>query len=82
MDTNKKFCLLKNSDGNRGLAGKKKIYEILVDGTKVTFSWGMAEKTTRQTKVETFSHPAYAMQAATTKVWEKVSGGYEIAYTV
>lgn len=78
----KKFCLLKNSDGARGANGKKKIYEITVNGNTVTMSWGMAEKPNRQTKVETFSHPAYAMQAATTKVWEKVSGGYEIAYTV
>jgi len=78
----KKFCLLKDSDGARGINGKKKIYEVTVTGNTVTMSWGMAEKPNRQTKVETFIHPAYAMQAATTKVWEKVSGGYEIAYTV
>jgi predicted DNA-binding WGR domain protein len=78
----KKFCLLKNSDGARGANGKKKIYEVTVSGNTVTMTWGMAEKPNRQTKVETFSHPAYAMQAATTKVWEKVSGGYKVAYTV
>lgn len=82
MDANKKFCLLKNSDGNRGIAGKKKIYEILVDGNKVTFSWGMAEKTTRQTKTQFFYSPAGAMQAAKVQMYNKISSGYELAYAV
>lgn len=82
MDTNKKFCLLKNSDGDRGLAGKKKIYEIIVDGNKVTFSWGMAEKPNRQTKTQFFYSPTAALQAAKVQMYSKISGGYELAYSV
>jgi predicted DNA-binding WGR domain protein len=82
MDANqKKYCLIKASDGARGQDGKKKVYEITVSGLTVTMSWGMAEKPNRQTKVETFTHPAYATQFATTKVWMKRSNGYQLAYT-
>jgi hypothetical protein len=78
----KKWCLLKNSDGNRGLAGKKKIYEVTVDGTKVTYSWGMAEKSTRQTFVDYGKNETSAFQLAMMKVNFKIESGYEIAYTV
>lgn len=78
----KKWCLLKNSDGDRGLAGKKKIYEVTVDGTKVTYSWGMAEKSTRQTFVDYGYNNTAAFQLAMMKVNYKIENGYEIAYTV
>jgi predicted DNA-binding WGR domain protein len=82
MDANKKFCLLKNSDGERGFAGKKKIYEIIIDGNKLTFSWGMAEKSNRQTKVQYFYTNWAANQAAQVQMFNKINGGYELAYEV
>lgn len=78
----KKFCLLKASDGTRGQAGKKKIYEVTVHGTKVTMSWGMAEKESRQTKTEEFYSDSYARQYGAVKVQEKMDKGYELVYTV
>ena len=45
----KKWCLLKTSDGERGTNGKQKVYEVIVEGSKVITVWGMAEKTQRQT---------------------------------
>jgi predicted DNA-binding WGR domain protein len=78
----KKFCLLKISDGTRGASGKKKIYEVTVSGRKVTMSWGMAEKPNRQTKVEYGYTENDAMQIATNKVGEKLISGYQMAYSV
>jgi hypothetical protein len=82
----KKWCLIKESDGARGAAGKKKIYEVTVapagDGYSVTFSWGMAEKVTRQTKTLKLWHAGYALQTAQQQVNTKLAGGYSLAYVV
>lgn len=78
----KKWCLIKESDGARGAAGKKKIYEILVTGTKVTYSWGMAEKSTRQTSTDYGYTNGLAIQLAIQKVNAKLAGGYTLAYVV
>lgn len=81
----KKIALLKASDigpMGRGQAGKKKVYEILVSGRRVTFSWGMAEKVRRQTQTIVCVTPQAALSAALNKKWEKISGGYSVAYEV
>jgi predicted DNA-binding WGR domain protein len=78
----KKFCLLKKSDGIRGEIGKKKIYEITVSGNFLLTSWGMAEKVSRQSAKQWFATPAAAAQAANVKMYEKLGKGYELAYTV
>jgi predicted DNA-binding WGR domain protein len=77
-----KWCLLKVSDGDRGANGKKKVYEVVITGTTVTMSWGMAEKPSRQTKTMTFASEGQARQEALNKVWEKRSTGYALAYSV
>lgn len=82
---NKKWALLKASDSGpmgRGQSGKKKVYEITLDGFTLTCSWGMAEKTTRQTSVRTFRTTQAALVAAYEKLGAKVQGGYQIAYAV
>jgi predicted DNA-binding WGR domain protein len=78
----KKWCLLKTSDGARGQAGKKKVYEVTVSGTTVTMSWGMAEKPNRQTKVIRTYTAQGATAEAMNKVYEKIASGYVLAYTV
>lgn len=78
----KKWCLLKTSDGERGSNGKQKVYEVIVDGTKVITVWGMAEKTQRQTAVKQVYSESYARQLAFIKVQEKLEKGYELAYAV
>lgn len=78
----KKWCLLKESDGGRGAAGRKKVYEVTVDGTIVRTSWGMAEKATRQSEVKNVYSESYARQLAFMKVQEKLDKGYELAYSV
>lgn len=77
-----KWALLKISDGNRGANGKKKIYEIVVEGNKVTFSWGMAEKPARQTSVIYAANENAAVWEAKQKLWDKVGSGYTVAYHV
>jgi hypothetical protein len=81
----KKIALLKASDigpMGRGQAGKKKVYEIQVSGRVVTFSWGMAEKVRRSTSTKVcVSHQA-ALAEASNKKWEKLLGGYTLAYEV
>ena len=79
---NKKWCLLKASDGERGTNGKQKVYEVIVDGSKVITVWGMAEKTQRQTAVQQVYSESYARQLAFMKVQEKLEKGYELAYAV
>lgn len=81
MNTNKKWCLIKTSDGERGLNGKKKVYEVILDGTKVRTVWGMAEKDSRQTQVQNFFDSNYARQFAMIRVNEKIAKGYVLAYT-
>lgn len=78
----KKWCLLKESDGNRGLIGKKKMYEIVVDGTRMTVMWGMAEKPNRQIKTEFFSSEQGAIFAAHQRMMDKQDKGYVLAYSV
>lgn len=77
-----KWCLLKESDGARGAAGKSKVYEITVDGNAVICSWGMAEKASRQTSVTWFANGQAAAWGAREKVWAKEARGYKVAYRV
>jgi predicted DNA-binding WGR domain protein len=82
---NKKWSLLKASDigpMGRGQNGKKKVYEVTLDGTTVTFEWGMAEMTRRQRQVRTFSNSQAAINAAYEKVGAKLDRGYSVAYAV
>ena len=82
---NKKWALLKSSDigpQGRGQAGKKKVYEITLDGFTLTCSWGMAEKPKRQTSVQVFRNQQAALTAAYDKLDSKVGRGYVIAYSV
>jgi predicted DNA-binding WGR domain protein len=76
-----KWVLLNTSDGDRGDSGKQKVYEVLITGTTVTFTWGMAEKTTRQTKVQTTWSEGAARQVALNQVQAKVAKGYRLAYS-
>lgn len=77
-----KWCLLKTSDGSRGSAGKKKVYEVIVTGNVLRCEWGMAEKTTRQSSTQVFWNHQAALAAANEKVWSKRAKGYELAYRV
>lgn len=79
-----KWCLLKESDGARGDAGKRKIYEITVtDDHEVIFQWGRAEKMQRQgTKVQRFFSDQAARRVAMEQLFAKQAKGYEIAYVV
>jgi predicted DNA-binding WGR domain protein len=82
---NKKWALLKGSDigpMGRGQSGKKKIYEVTVTDTTLHCSWGMAEKTSRQSSTQVFRTNQQALAAAYDKVFSKVDGGYTIAYSV
>jgi predicted DNA-binding WGR domain protein len=79
---NSKWCLLKESDGTRGANGKKKVYEIVIDGSIVRTSWGMAEKTRRQHSSQYFATESAARQFAFNKRYEKLAKGYELAYAV
>jgi predicted DNA-binding WGR domain protein len=78
----KKWCLLKASDGARGAAGKKKVYEVTVTENTLVCSWGMAEKSSRQTSVQRFASAQSAIWAAREKVWAKQARGYRVAYEV
>jgi len=78
----KRWCLLKDSDGGRGAIGKKKMYEIVVEGNRMTTLWGMAEKPNRQTKVMTYAHEQDALYAAKSRIFEKCDKGYVVAYSV
>ena len=77
----KRWCLIKESDGNRGLIGKKKMYEIEVIQNRMTVSWGMAEKRNRQMKTELFSNVQAALFAANKRIWEKRDKGYVLAFS-
>lgn len=79
-----KWCLLKESDGARGEAGKRKIYEITVtDDHQVIFEWGRAEKSVRQgRKVQRFFDAQSARRAAAEQRWAKEAKGYQLAYAV
>ena len=77
-----KWCLLKNSDGDRGALGKKKIYEIVVNGDSVSTVWGMAEKSLRQSQVKYYPNPQSARYAAMEKMQAKLDKGYVLTYAV
>ncbi len=77
-----KWCLLKSSDGQRGANGKKKVYEVRIDGFTVICEWGMAEKGQRRSSVTKFYSEQGAMRFATEKVASKIYKGYEVAYSV
>jgi predicted DNA-binding WGR domain protein len=78
----KKWCLLKQSDGARGDAGKKKVCEVRLVGNVVHCEWGMAEKVSRQSSRHVFGSPQSAMRFAYEKVSAKLDRGYAVAYTV
>jgi predicted DNA-binding WGR domain protein len=73
------FALLKTSDGSRGENGKQKIYEIRIQGRKVVYSWGMAEKANRQSKTVYFANDNVAQFEALNQLRSKVVGGYRVA---
>ena len=82
---NKKWALLKESavgPMGRGQAGKQKVYEITINDTTVTFSWGMAEMPRRQTQTRTYRTTQGAYAAAMEKLAAKTAGGYRVAYAV
>jgi predicted DNA-binding WGR domain protein len=76
-----KWCLVKASDGIRGAIGKKKVYELSVDGNSLTAVWGMAEKPARQRQVKSFSSEQSARWAAMDKIQSKLDKGYIVAYS-
>lgn len=78
----RKWCLLKASDGKRGDAGKKKVYEITVSDNVLHCSWGMAEKQTRQSSTQVFATSQSALSAAYSKLYSKYDRGYKLAYSV
>jgi predicted DNA-binding WGR domain protein len=78
----KKWCLLKESDGARGANGKKKVYEVRVSGNVVVCEWGMAEKTERQSSKMSFYSEGAAQQQAMLKVYAKLDKGYKLAFVV
>lgn len=82
---NRKWSLLKQSDSGpmgRGQSGKRKVYEITLDGTTLITEWGMAEMTRRQRQMRTFSSSQAALAAAYEKLDAKVGRGYAVAYAV
>ena len=78
----KKWCLLKESDGARGESGKKKVYEVRVAGNTVVCEWGMAEKVQRQSSTMSFYSEGVAQQQALLKVYAKLDKGYKLAFVV
>lgn len=76
----KVIVLTATSQGERGQAGHKKVYEIIVDGNKVVLRWGKAEETKRQEQVKWFSYENAAYNFALEKKWAKVDKGYVVAY--
>ena len=79
MSNKKKIVLICQSEGSRGQNGKKKIYEIIVDGNCVITRWGKAEEDARQSKTEWFGSVYSASNYADNKKWEKMTKGYQIA---
>lgn len=78
-----KWVLLSISDGGRGEQGKQKVYEITIEPAgRVTFEWGMAEKPSRQSKVQWTGSEAAARQVALNQVNAKLAKGYRLAYAV
>ena len=80
-----KIVMLKESDSgpqNRGQSGKQKVYELTDAYRFVTFSWGMAEKTKRQTQTIVCVNNQHAKSVANEKKFAKLDRGYRIAYAV
>lgn len=77
-----RWCLLAQSDGARGDAGKKKVYEVRLVDNVVFCEWGMAEKTSRQSSRHLFGSNQGAMNFAHERVWSKLNKGYELAFAV
>ncbi len=73
-----KMILASRSQGERGQNGKKKIYEIVVDGTRVIVRWGKAEEDKRQSQTKFFQTEWQAKSFAQDKKWEKIEKGYEL----
>ena len=82
MPMMKKWFLFNDSTGNRGVRGRKKIYEVTVNDNTVICAWGMAEKQGRQISRQQFHSAGQALQAAQSKVYEKMDKGYRLAATV
>lgn len=76
-----KWCLIKSSDGDRGALGKKKVYELSIEGNKLVAVWGMAEKPSRQSQTLRFSSEQGARWAAFDKIQSKINKGYKLAYS-
>lgn len=77
----KKVVLVSKSQGERGKEGKKKIYEIILEGNRVTISWGKAEAVSRQSQTHYFANEWKALNFAEEKKWLKLGKGYELAFT-
>jgi predicted DNA-binding WGR domain protein len=74
-----KWILVKKSDGERGNAGLKKIYQVIVEDNKVITLWGKAEDVSAQAKqVKSFAYPFLAKAYANDKVQSKITRGYEV----
>lgn len=74
-----KWILVKKSDGDRGQNGKKKIYQVIVEGNQVLTQWGKAEEATPQAKQQkSFAFPYLASAYAFDKVEAKKAKGYEL----
>jgi hypothetical protein len=78
----KKWCLLKESDGARGDAGKKKVYEVVVKDNMLFTSWGMAEKSVRASSTKFFASENAAVAEALDKIHSKLDKGYKLAFVV
>lgn len=76
-----KWCLIKSSDGDRGALGKKKVYELSIEGNQLVAVWGMAEKPNRQSQTLRFSSEQGARWAAFDKIQSKINKGYKLAYS-
>ncbi len=75
----KKWILVKKSDGERGNAGFKKIYQVIVVDNQVITTWGKAEEVAPQGKqVKSFAFPYQANAFAYDKVEAKRTRGYEL----
>jgi predicted DNA-binding WGR domain protein len=74
----KKFILVKKSDGERGQNNKKKIYEIVQEGTRVVMMWGKAEELKKQESTKFFATERQAYWFALEKQMEKENKGYEL----
>ena len=74
-----KWILVKKSDGERGNAGLKKIYQVIVEDNKVITLWGKAEDVSAQAKqVKSFAYPFLAKAYANDKVQSKITRGYKV----